>query len=393
MTPIGLSSGSSCSSLSSMTASFHLSDVSDDEATEIAETRIICFSAAQYVKDFLAGPMLKYYPNTAFVEPPLDKDTAQLAEGFDVVVVFVNDFVTAEVAEVLARGGVKLVALRCAGFDRVDVEACTRLGIRVVRVPTYSPESVAEHAVALIFALNRHLHEAHLRTRMGNYALSGLVGVELTRKVVGVIGTGAIGVQACRILKGIGCQVLAYDVYRNPKVEAMGIPYVSLDEMLPRADILTLHCPLLPSTTHLINRDTIQRMKRGAMLINVSRGGLIESDALFDALESGQIGALGLDVYENEGGLFFVDFTMYETQTRMRNWDRKFKTLLSYPQVLVTPHSAFLTQEALLNIATTTCQNIADWNLGKALPNEVKPPAPAAPEPEPAPVAAVIAAA
>ncbi|EFJ43869.1 hypothetical protein VOLCADRAFT_65549, partial [Volvox carteri f. nagariensis] len=308
-------------------------------------------------------------------QPTLDKDTAQLADGFDVVVAFVNDFVTAEVVEVLARGGVKLVALRCAGFDRVDVSACARHGIRVARVPTYSPETSPalpqyRHRYGTRTAPPfRHLHEAHIRTRMGNYSLSGLVGFEMGRKVVGVIGTGAIGIQACRILKGIGCTVLAYDVYHNPKVEAMGIPYVSLEEMLPKCDIITLHCPLLPSTRHLINRETVQHMKPGAMLINVSRGGLIESEALFDALESGQIGALGLDVYENEGGLFFV--------VRLGGIAVGLWTLLSYPQVLVTPHSAFLTQEALFNIATTTCQNIADFVLGKPLVNEVKPPAPA----------------
>ncbi|GIM00560.1 hypothetical protein Vretimale_5555, partial [Volvox reticuliferus] len=315
--------------------------------------------------------------NVAYLpQPPLDKDTAKLAAGFDVVVAFVNDFVTAEVAEVLGKGGVQLIALRCAGFDRVDLAACAHHRIRVVRVPTYSPESVAEHAVALMFALNKHLHVAHLRTRMGNYALSGLVGVELQKKVVGVIGTGAIGTQACRILQGIGCNVLAHDVYPNATVEGMGIPYLSLDDMLPQCDIISLHCPLVPSTRHLVNKDSIKRMKRGVMLINVSRGGLIESDALFDALENGQIGSLGLDVYENEGGLFFVDYTMYDTQMRMQKWDRKFKTLLSYPQVLVTPHSAFLTQEALFNIATTTCQNIADFVLGKPLANEVKLPSP-----------------
>ncbi|KXZ56322.1 hypothetical protein GPECTOR_1g284 [Gonium pectorale] len=365
-------SGVGLSTLSGSISTVSL-DVSDDEAEMVTSTKVICFSAAQYVKDFLAPPLLKYYPNSAFVEPPLDLDTAQLAKGFDVVVVFVNDYVTAEVVEVLAKGGVKMVALRCAGFDRVDLAACEKHGIKVARVPTYSPESVAEHAVALIFALNRRLHDAYMRTRMGNYALSGLVGMEMKRKVVGVVGTGAIGVEACRILKGIGCNVLAYDVRPNPKVEAMGIPYVTMDELLPQCDIITLHCPLLPSTFHLINKDSIARMKKGVMLINVSRGGLIESDSLFDALESGQIGALGLDVYENEGSLFFVDYTMYELRTRMQKWDRKFKTLLSYPQVLVTPHSAFLTQEALYNIATTVCQNIADFTLGKPLVNSVKP--------------------
>ncbi|KAG2493320.1 hypothetical protein HYH03_008455 [Edaphochlamys debaryana] len=331
--------------------------------------------------------MTAFFPNSSFVEPALDKDTAKLAEGYDVVCIFVNDFLSAEVAEVLAKCGVKLVALRCAGYDRVDVAACAKHGIKVCRVPTYSPESVAEHAVALLFALNRHLHTANIRVRIGNYSLSGLVGMQLKGKVVGVVGTGAIGYEACRIFKGIGCNVIAYDVRPNPKVEALGIKYASLDEMLSKCDIVSLHCPLLPSTRHLVNKETLAKMKDGVVLINVSRGGLIDSDAVIDALEEGKIGALGLDVYENEQDLFFQDHTMYETTQRMGKWDRKFKILTSYPQVLVTPHSAFLTREALSNIAATTVQNIADFKLGRPLVCEVTPPAPA-PAPAAAPAAA-----
>nr|4ZGS_A Chain A, Putative D-lactate dehydrogenase [Chlamydomonas reinhardtii]4ZGS_B Chain B, Putative D-lactate dehydrogenase [Chlamydomonas reinhardtii]4ZGS_C Chain C, Putative D-lactate dehydrogenase [Chlamydomonas reinhardtii]4ZGS_D Chain D, Putative D-lactate dehydrogenase [Chlamydomonas reinhardtii]4ZGS_E Chain E, Putative D-lactate dehydrogenase [Chlamydomonas reinhardtii]4ZGS_F Chain F, Putative D-lactate dehydrogenase [Chlamydomonas reinhardtii]4ZGS_G Chain G, Putative D-lactate dehydrogen len=353
-------------------------ELTPQEAAKVATTRCICYSTTQYVKDFLAGPMQKVFTDTYFVEPPLDKDTAQLARGYDVAVLFVNDRADASVIKELAKAGVKLIALRCAGFDRVDLHACAEHGVRVVRVPTYSPESVAEHAVALIFALNRHLTDAYIRVRMGNYSLSGLVGVEMRHKVVGVVGTGAIGQQAARILKGIGCKVFAYDIKPNPAVEAMGIPYVSLDELLAMSDIVTLHCPLLPSTRQLINKESIQKMKKGVMLINVSRGGLIDSAALFDALESGQIGALGLDVYENEGGLFFVDHTKFDPSVRMQKWDRQFRTLLSYPQVLVTPHTAFLTEEALNNICTTTIQNIADYVLDRPLGNEVKAqPAPA----------------
>ncbi|PNH07943.1 2-hydroxyacid dehydrogenase 1, partial [Tetrabaena socialis] len=395
-----LSPAASGRSLSSISGSFSL-EVTEEEASSVAATHVACFSTAQYVKDFFSAPLLRYFPASEMIEAPLDKETAKLAAGFDAVVVFVNDFVSAEdffsapllryfpasemieapldketaklaagfdavvvfvndfvsaeVVKVLAKGGVRLIALRCAGYDRVDLAECAKHGIRVVRVPSYSPESVAEHAVALIFALNRHLHEAHLRTRMGNYSLSGLVGVELKRK-------------------GIGCKVIAHDVRPNPTVEGMGIPYVSLDEMLPQCDVISLHCPLLPSTRYIINSESISRMKPGVMVINVSRGGLIDSDALFDALEAGQIGSLGLDVYENEDSLFFVDHTMYETQQRMSKWDRKFKTLLSYPQVLVTPHSAFLTKEALTAIAATTCQNIADFVLDRPLVNEVKAP-------------------
>lgn len=343
----------------------------ETQAHKLREVRVASFSSVQYVKDFLRPSMDTYFPLTTFIEAKLDADTARLAAGCEVVVVFVNDVLTEQVAAALASAGVKLVALRCAGFDRVDLAACAMHGIRVVRVPTYSPASVAEHAVALMFALNRNLTTSHFRVMQGNYTLSGLVGFQMKDKVVGVVGTGAIGVEACRIIKGIGCKVLAYDVRPNPLVEAMGIPYVSMEELLSKSDITTLHCPLLPSTRHLINSESMSRMKPGMMLINVSRGGLIESKALFDALENGQIGSLGLDVYENEGDLFFENFTVYEAGQRMAKWDRQFKSLLAYPQVIVTPHSAFLTKEALSNIATTTCQNIADYLMGRPLTNEV----------------------
>jgi len=337
------------------------------------DVKITVFSAKQYVKDYLERPLKATFPNSTFVEAGLDVETAALAEGSEVALVFVNDVCTREVVARLAQAGVKLIALRCAGFDRVDLEACEKHGIRVVRVPTYAPASVAEHAVALMFALNRNLHIAHLRVLQGNYGLSGLVGYEMNNKTVGVIGTGAIGYEACRILKGIGCTVLAYDVFENPKVKALGIPYLSLEELLPQCHIVSLHCPLLPSTKHIINRDRIATMKEGVMIINVSRGGLIESSALFDALESGRIGALGLDTYEKEGGLFFEDFTIYETSQRMKSWDRQFKSLTTYPQVLVTPHSAFLTKEALDNIATTTINNIVNYATSQPLgPNEVQ---------------------
>jgi D-lactate dehydrogenase len=229
-------------------------------------------------------------------------------------------------------------------------------------------------AVALMFALNRHLHNSYLRVMQGNYALSGLVGNQMFEKTVGVVGTGAIGLEAVRILRGIGCKVLAYDIRPNPKVLELGATYMQIEEMLPLCDIITLHCPLLPSTYHLIDKKKIDLMKPGTMLINTSRGGLIDSDALFDGLESDHIGALGLDVYENESKLFFRDFTVFDSNVRMKNWDRRLKTLLTYPNVIVTPHSAFLTREALLNIAQTTIENISNWAQDKDLGiNEVKP--------------------
>jgi len=306
------------------------------------------------------------------VEPRLDINSARMAEGCRAVSIFVNDVCDAKVVQQLAGGGVQLVALRCAGYDRVDVKACHEAGIQVVHVPTYSPQSVAEHAVAMMFCLNRNLHQAHVRVSQGNYALSGLVGFEMLGKTVGVLGTGAIGSHAARILKGIGCRVLAHDLNPAQECVQLGVEYLGLDEMLPQCDILTLHWPLLPSTHHIINKERISRMKPGAMLINVSRGGLVETDALCEALERGQIGAVGMDVYEDEDALFFEDWSQYTAQERMRFWDRRLKTLLSYPQVLVTPHSAFLTREALHNIATTTVSSMVDFAAGRPLRNLVQ---------------------
>ena len=331
----------------------------------ILRTKIAVFSAQQYVKDFMTEPLLSIFPLTRFINARLDSSTARLAQGCDVVNIFVNDVCDKEVIHILKKEGIKLISLRCAGYDRVDVEEARNLGIRVVRVPTYSPQSVAEHAVAHMFALNRSLAHAHERVLQGNYSLNGLVGFEMYKKVVGVIGTGAIGYEAARILKGIGCEVIAYDLYPNPRIADLGISYKSLEEILPIADIITLHCPLLPSTYHLIDKEKIMMMKPGAMLINVSRGGLIDTDALFEGLDSGIIGSVGLDVYENEGDIFFIDYTMYDTRTRMRmkSCNRQLNTLMAYPQVLVTPHSAFLTEEALYNIVNTTIENITKWAL------------------------------
>lgn len=334
---------------------------------------VAVFSSKRYVRDFFVKPLRDVFPNSNFVEAPLDIDTAQLAKGYDAVVLFVNDRADAPVLERLAEGGVKTIAMRCAGFDRVDLEAAQRLGLTVVRVPTYSPQSVAEHAVAMMFALNRSLHKAHLRVSQGNYTLSGLVGMEITGKTVGVIGTGAIGAQACRLFKGLGMNVLAYDIRPNQYCVELGVEYTSVEDMLPRCHVVSLHCPLLPSTRNIVDAEAIKRMRPGTMLINVSRGGLIETNAIFDGLESGQIGALGLDVYENEDSLFFTDFTAMPTEQRMQYWDRRFRTLISYPQVLVTPHSAFLTTEALNNIATTTIENLTDCAMGRPCPNQVKP--------------------
>eukprot|EP00882_Tetradesmus_deserticola_P001980 GHRQ01002122.1.p1 GENE.GHRQ01002122.1~~GHRQ01002122.1.p1 ORF type:complete len:409 (+),score=153.33 GHRQ01002122.1:205-1431(+) len=345
-----------------------------DLAGKKAATSITVFSAAPYVQGFLAQPLKEAgFDDVTFTEAVLDKHTAKLAQDCQVACIFVNDECDAETVECLATCGVKLIALRCAGFDRVDLDACQQHGIKVVRVPTYSPTSVAEHAAALLMALNRRLAQAHVRVCAGNYSLTPLVGSELRGKRAAVLGTGAIGAEAVRIFKGIGMEVVAYDIRNNPAVEAMGVKYVSLEDALPWADVVSVHVPLLESTYHFINGERIAMMKPGAILLNVSRGGLVDSHALCDGLESGQLGGLGLDVYEAEGGLFFTDWTDMPLDVRMKNWDRGFKMLTAYPQVLITPHSAFLTHEALANIASTTVVNLEQFLAGQPLTNELKP--------------------
>eukprot|EP00775_Hariotina_reticulata_P004907 gene4907-5151_t len=323
-----------------------------------SEARITVFSAAQYVEGFLKQPLIDAgFINLKFTEARLQPDTAALAEGSPIVCLFVNDICDAQVVEQLKNCGVQMIAMRCAGYDRVDLEACQAAGIQVVRVPTYSPTSVAEHAVALMFALSRHLHQAYIRVSAGNYSLTPLVGMELRGKRVGVIGTGAIGTEAVRIFK----------------VKEMGVPYMDLDEIIPQVHVLSLHVPLLPSTKHILNKDRVKRLRQGCLVLNVSRGGLVDNSALLHGLEQGNIGGLGMDVYENEGQLFFTDWTDMDLITRMKNWDRCFKTLTSYPQVLITPHSAFLTVEALNNIASTTASNLEEFFQGRPLTNAVQP--------------------
>jgi D-lactate dehydrogenase len=294
-----------------------------------------------------------------FFEARLGADTAAMADGFRVVCPFVNDVVDADVAERLGRMGVELVALRCAGYNNVDLEACARRGIDVVRVPAYSPYAVAEHAVALMMALNRHIHRAHNRVREGNFSLSGLVGFDMHGKTVGVVGTGKIGRCLIDILLGFGCAVLAVDRVSSPDLEARGVRFVELDELLRRSDIVSLHAPLTPETHHLIRDETIARMKPGVMLINTSRGGLVDTQSLIRGLVSGRIGSAGLDVYEEESGYF------YEDRSNAVMADDALARLVSLHNVMITSHMAFLTTEALANIADTTLENIAEYESGK----------------------------
>ncbi|VWB46978.1 2-hydroxyacid dehydrogenase [Burkholderia lata] len=321
--------------------------------------RVILFSSRQYDDDSFAAANRRFGYRLHFQPSHLDAETAILAHGYDVVCPFVNDTVDAAVLERLADGGTRLIALRSAGFNHVDLAAAERLGITVVRVPAYSPHAVAEHAVALILALNRRLPRAVARTREGDFSLNGLLGFDLHGKTVGVIGTGIIGSVFAKIMMGFGMHVLAHSVPPyNDELIAFGARYVELDELLHHADIVSLHCPLLPSTHHLINERTLARMKHGAMLINTGRGGLVDAQALVDALKSGQLGHLGLDVYEEESGLFFEDHSDLPLQ------DDVLARLLTFPNVIVTSHQAFFTREALAEIAHTTLLNIEAWHAG-----------------------------
>lgn len=300
-----------------------------------------------------------------YFEAPLNAHTTNLCQGFDAVCVFVNDRLTADVLPELAAQNVQLIALRCAGFNNVDLEVAHLHGLRVVRVPQYSPPSVAEHAVALIMALNRKTHKAYNRVREGNFSLERLEGFNLYGKTVGVVGTGFIGSFFCNIMLGFGCRVLAFDLYPSEELKAKGVHYVSFDELLAQSDILSLHCPLNEHTYHLIDAEGFAKMKDGVMLINTSRGGLIQTQDAIDALKHKKLGYLGIDVYEQEEHLFFRDLSESIIQ------DDLIARLIGFPNVLITAHQGFFTQEALTEITLTTLQNIQDFAEGGALKNEV----------------------
>lgn len=316
--------------------------------------RVAVFSSKSYDRQFLDAANAGKH-QLIYLEPRLDASTAIAADGAEVVCAFVNDHLDKAVLEILARQGVKLLALRCAGFNNVDLAAAKSLGIEVARVPEYSPYSVAEHAVAMILTLNRKIHRASARVREGNFALEGLLGFDMHGKTVGVVGTGKIGYFFIRIMVGFGCKVLAYDPYPDERSVAAGAEYVDLPELLSNSDIVSLHCPLTPQTHHLINEDAIKRMRHGAMLINISRGGIIDTRAVIRGLKSGIIGSLGLDVYEEEDNLFFHDLSNTVIH------DDVFARLLTFPNVVVTGHQAFFTEDALSEIAKITIENISSF--------------------------------
>lgn len=303
-----------------------------------------------------------------FFEPRLTEETVSLAQGFDAVCVFVNDTVNAPVLEALAASRVRLVALRCAGFNNVDIPAAQRLGIGVVRVPAYSPYATAEHTVALMLGLNRKTHRAYNRVREGNFALEGLLGFDMHGRTVGIIGTGKIGSIVARIVTGFGCRVLGFDPFRNPECEKLGVTYTGLDELLAQSDIITLHAPLTAENHHIINAENLAKMRDGVMLINTSRGGLIDTLAVSEAMKAGKVGYLGLDVYEEEADIFYEDLSATIIP------DDVFSRLLTFPNVLITGHQAFFTRNALQNIGTTTIDNISDWERSGTSKNVVSAP-------------------
>jgi D-lactate dehydrogenase len=320
------------------------------------------FSAKKYDREFLNAANGARH-ELRFFEPHLNEETVSLAAGFEAVCVFVNDQMNAAVVATLESLGVRLIALRCAGYNNVDLSAAKKHGITVVRVPAYSPYAVAEHTIALMLALNRKLHRAYNRVREGNFALDGLVGFDMHGKIVGVIGTGQIGTVVAQILTGFGCPILAFDPFPNATCRSLGVRYVELNQLFAESDIITVHCPLTPENKHLINGQALEKMKNGVMLINTSRGALLDTIVITEGLKSGRIGYLGLDVYEEEEDIFFED------RSGLILSDDVFARLLTFPNVIITGHQAFFTREALLNIAATTIDNITKFENNQPLEN------------------------
>ena len=325
--------------------------------------KVALFSTKPYDVASFTAASSSFAHELKFFEDRMRGRAAPLAEGFPAVCLFVNDTADARVLAKLADRGVRYVALRCAGFNNVDLEAARRLGIVVVRVPAYSPNAVAEHTIALILALNRRIHRAYNRVRDGNFSLDGLVGFDLARKTAGVIGTGRVGALVARLLWHFRCRVLAYDIHPDAGLQQLGVEYCDLETIWSSSDLISLNCPLSPETRHLVRAETIARMKPGVMLVNTGRGALIDTADVIDALKSRQVGALAIDVYEEEAELFFEDHSA-DIIT-----DDVFARLMTFPNVLVTAHQAFLTHEALEAIATITLQNLADLEAGRGCPN------------------------
>jgi D-lactate dehydrogenase len=318
--------------------------------------KISFFSFRGFEKPFYNLPDL----NVHYFNETLSQENMVLAEGSDIICCFVNDKLNAEVLQNLADKGLKMIALRCAGFNNVDLNYAKKLNIKVVRVPAYSPNSVAEHAVALLLSLNRKTHKAYNRVREGNFSLDGLTGFDIFNKTIGVLGTGKIGAVFCKIMLGFGAKVFAYDPFPDEALISLGVKYIGKDELFTNSDIISLHLPLLPESKHIINESSVEKMKNGVFLINTSRGGLVKTSSVIKGLKSGKIGALGLDVYEEEEGIFFIDHSLDLID------DDELSRLMTFPNVLITSHQAFLTENALTNIADTTIKSIRDFQSGIA---------------------------
>jgi len=331
--------------------------------------KVAVFSAEPYDREFLdaANQAAQSVHELVYFGTRLELQTVPLAEGFQAVCAFVNDDLSADTLKALAQQNTQFVVLRCTGFNNVDLAAAAAAGIRVARVSAYSPYSVAEHVVGLIQMLNRKLYRAYNRVRDDNFSLNGLLGFDLYGRTVGIVGTGKIGFVLAQIMHGFGCRLLGYDLYPNSNFESIGeARYVDLPTLFAESDIISLHCPLVPETHHLINSATIAQMKPGVMLINTSRGKLIDTRAAIAGIKSGQIGYLGIDVYEQEDELFFRDLSDVVIQ------DDAFQLLQSFPNVVITAHQAFFTRNALTEIASTTICNLTEFEQGKPVPNEIK---------------------
>ena len=326
--------------------------------------KVAIFSTKSFDREYFNQFNTSGLHELTFFEAPLNLDTTNLTQGFEAVCVFVNDKLDAPTIKQLRKNGVRLIALRCAGFNNVDLEAAKVNKIKVVRVPSYSPQAVAEHAVALILTLNRKTHKAYNRIRESNFSLERLTGFDLYGKTVGVIGTGQIGQIFARIMLGFGCRVLAFDLYPSEELQQSGVAYSTFEELLAESDIISLHCPLTPQTHHLLGEKELAQMKTGSMLINTSRGGLINTLAAIHSLKHGHLGYLGIDVYEQEEHLFFRDLSESIIQ------DDQIARLMTFPNVLITAHQGFFTREALEEITMTTLQNLTDFELGNDLVNE-----------------------
>lgn len=328
--------------------------------------RIAFFSTNSYDQESFDQLLPEHKHKFTYFEAKLDYHTTSLAEGFDAICTFVNDDLDERILSRLSSLGIKKIVLRCAGYNQVDLEAAKQMNFTICRVPAYSPEAVAEHAFALILTLSRKTHKAYNRVREANFSLSGLTGFNLYGKTIGVIGTGAIGKAFCKIALGFGCKVLAFDPSQQDDLKSLGIKYVSLEELFKLSQIISLHCPLTPDTHHLIDKEALKTMNNGVMLINTSRGALIQTKDVIDALEKKKVGYLGIDVYEQEEDLFF------QNRSEEILKDEQISRLMTFPNVLITGHQAFLTKEALAEISRVTLLNLDQMEQGESLENQIQ---------------------